>query len=302
MPGPNDNPNTDPVNDPLKDLLKTEGMSDLLAQLARQVSEGKGAFAHALPDKMVWRGGVLLPADPAAQPEPSKPRSAVLEEIATLYREVFVEGKSQRLPLLLRCSLGVCQLSLNQPEDVGLGLSHVGNSAALEPGALSLALAYEQDPRARAVLPPNLSQNVMNTLAALRYFQELRDTADGFAEFMDRVLAVQQHKALDLVRDGVSRVGSLITHSPGLDTTLAPAQHVITAAAEKAQDTKRSNKAAHAEGRRIGIAEGRAAARAEEAARQTQATGANITVSASGPPAAAPVIVNPAPAAEPRKK
>ena len=86
-------------------------------------------------------------------------------------------------------------------------------------------------------LPQTLGTEVLKELAALRYFEDLSQSAETFTHFLDRAKAVHQNNVLNLVRDSLARIDSVVKFSPTLQTIVAPARRVTSATASASPET-----------------------------------------------------------------
>lgn len=283
---PDNIPNNPPKNNPDPPL---SGRTGILSRIGALIREG-GAVVAALPTLMVLRGGVLRPVGAAAQPEATQTPNAVVEYLQQLLKSVLVAAEAWRAPELVRYFLSALLLRMRIGENEGKGLDAVGNAHLLEPAVMSLVLAYEEDPRARALLPET-TPDLLKDLAEMRFREEvLRELVGPSAALQGGVNVVQQ-RLNTFLRENLPHLQSLAAQSPRLFEVLKPAQSFVSGPALKGQETRKVKDQAFEDGR----AQGRAEAEAE-AARRPQGGGPAATVLNVNTPAAGPT---PAPSAEP---
>lgn len=263
-----------------------EGVTGQLSRLTSLLDNGSEVLTPALPKNLVDRGGQVEAAGAAAVPESTQPASAVVEHMQQRLLPVFLGKEGHRLPSLMRSFTSVSVLRMNIKERAGQGLDSVGNAEQLEGASLCLLAAYDEDPRARALLRES-TPDFINALARLRFLKDNYSILLGACEIVRGAVVAQEHEVNDFVRDGMLRLGSLEDLSPRMRNLLQPARAFVSGPAQKGQETKHDRDKA--------FKAGYDKARAEEALRV--ASGAAKANFAPGAPAAAEPA--PAPPAEP---
>lgn len=288
MPNVNDNPNNpDPVSPPLS------GRSGLLANLA---DLARASFQNrSLPALIVSRSGAFLAAGAAAVAEATFTPSAVVESLQKLVKGVLLSAEGYRAPELLRevCSAVFLRLEIKE-RSKDEKLDAVGNAPMLEGAALALLQAYNEDPRARAVLPAS-TMDLLKDLAELQLRDEVLKALRGPCEVMEGAVHETQHRVSSFIRTNLPLALAVAERSPLLLAVLAPAQAFVSGPALRGQETRKVTEKAHEEGRAIGRAEGAAEAKAEALKTTAHASGPTVNLNpvVASPPAA-PVDPDPA--------
>lgn len=283
---PDNVPNNPPPNNPDPSL---SGRTGILSRIGALIREG-GAVVAALPTLMVLRGGVLQPVGAAAKPEATQTPSAVVEYLQQLLKSVLVATEAWRAPELVRYFLSALLLRMRVGENEGKGLDTIGNAHLLEPAVMALVQAYEEEPRARSLLPETTPE-LLKDLAELRFREEVLRELLGPSAALEGGVNVVQHRLNTFLRANLPHLQALAAQSPRLSEVLKPAQSFVSGPALKGQETRKVKGQAFEDGRAQGRAEAEAAA-----LKRTPAGGPAATVLTVNTPAAGPT---PAPSVEP---
>lgn len=265
-----------------------EGVTGQLSRLTYLLDNGSELLTPPLPPKLVDRGGQVEAAGAATVPEPTQPASVIVEQMQQRLLPVFVGKEGHRLSTLMRSFTSVSFLRMNIKERAGQGKDKdsVGNAEQLEGSALCLLAAFDEDPRARALLREE-TPAFINALARLRFLKDNHSILLGACETVRGAVVEQEHLVNEFVRDGMMRLGSLEGLSPRMRNLLQPARAFVSGPALKGQETKHDRDKAF----QAGVDKARAEEAIRLAASKSAVEGAKPTFAASPPaePTAKPV-------------